>query len=393
MHMLPFLSCMFFAALLASVQYTLTAAYTAATGLVILMILPVMSPQSLARFNVSTRSATAGYCQRLTCPKEEQRGFLEHLISRAELGAPGYEAMLTMTPCDWWPLLANRTLWLVGDSLSQEFMKAFQCFMYEFWDLDMVDLKHRVVEADFVRDKVRLGWCAHLLEGARICHHRVNDAPEYTAVLPYFYQGLTGKRNDIVMMNTGIWSNDVDTYTSRLSTFAQYYQQHKQELPFFVWRDSSAQFFHTPTGDFDRSEHAVCQPIGYPSGGVTLDSSNKLVIDLETSPQLQVVHEGGWRNQISRPVMHALGIPVIETWNKSIPIWQYHKNAHDDPNHHDCTHWCHPSAYLRWLYDSLVTLQKLQPAIAEHVRQMPSQEQLDELDLKAGAEHIVVDPF
>ena len=338
-------------------------------------------------------STCAGYCNRLTCPFEEQRNFLEHLISRAELGAPGYEHMLTMTPCDWWPFLKNRTIWLVGDSLTQEFMKTFQCFMFEFWDLEMVDLKHRVVETDAVRDRVRLGWCANLLEGARICHHRVNDAPEYTAVLPYFYQGLTGKRNDIVLMNTGLWSNDVDTYTSRLNTFADYYKQHKQELPYFVWRDSSVQFFHTPTGDFDKSEHAVCQPIGMPGGGVLLDKDNTLVTDVETSPHLQVVLEGGWRNQISRPLMQGLGIPIVETWNASVPIWQYHKNAHEDPNHHDCTHWCQPSAYNIWLYDTLMKLVELQPNIERHIKQMPSQAELDVLDMSEGARHIVVEPF
>lgn len=335
----------------------------------------------------------AGYCKRLTCPPPEQRTFLEHLISRAEMGAPGYEHMLTMTPCDWWPLLKNRTLWLVGDSLTQEFMKAFQCFVYEFWDLDMVDLKHGVVETDAARERVRLGWCANLIDGARVCHHRTNDAPEYTAALPYFYQGLTGKRNDIVVMNTGLWSNDVETYQARLNTFAEYYQRHQHELPFFVWRDSSPQFFHTPTGDFDKSEHAVCQPIGFPDGGILLTNNNALMTDLETSPHLQIVLEGGWRNQLSRPVMQRLGIPVIETWNTSVPLSEGHKNAHEDPNHHDCTHWCQPAAYSLWLYETLVKLIDLQPQIDEHITRMPGQGELDVLDLTEGAKHIVVDPF
>jgi hypothetical protein len=38
---------------------------------------------------------------------------------RAEAGAPGVEQMLTMTPCDMFELLEGRTLWLVGDSLTQ----------------------------------------------------------------------------------------------------------------------------------------------------------------------------------------------------------------------------------------------------------------------------------
>ncbi|DBA69131.1 TPA: hypothetical protein ACH3X2_013099 [Trebouxia sp. C0005] len=72
--------------------------------------------------------------------------------------------------------------------------------------------------------------------------------------------------------------------------------------------------------------------------GLRLNKKNVLVSDFDIAPQLKVVHEGGWRNQLSRPVMTALGIPVIETWNRSVPIWQYHKNAHEDPNHLHCTH-------------------------------------------------------
>ena len=46
--------------------------------------------------------------------------FKEHLIRRAEAGAPDYKETLLMTPCDWWPFLRGRTLWLVGDSITQE---------------------------------------------------------------------------------------------------------------------------------------------------------------------------------------------------------------------------------------------------------------------------------
>ena len=45
--------------------------------------------------------------------------FKEHLIRRAEAGAPDYKETLLMTPCDWWPFLRGRTLWLVGDSITQ----------------------------------------------------------------------------------------------------------------------------------------------------------------------------------------------------------------------------------------------------------------------------------
>ena len=38
---------------------------------------------------------------------------------RAEEGAPGMKEMLTMSPCDLFELIEGRTLWFVGDSLTQ----------------------------------------------------------------------------------------------------------------------------------------------------------------------------------------------------------------------------------------------------------------------------------
>lgn len=38
----------------------------------------------------------------------------------------------------------------------------------------------------------------------------------------------------------------------------------------------------------------------------------------------QVIVEGGWRNKLSLPVIARLGIPVIHTWNLSVPMWEYH---------------------------------------------------------------------
>jgi hypothetical protein len=43
-----------------------------------------------------------------------------------------------------------------------------------------------------------------------------------------------------------------------------------------------------------------------------------------------------------RPLMRKLGIPMVEIWNQSMPIWEYHHNYQKTE---DCTHMCHPSAY------------------------------------------------
>lgn len=38
----------------------------------------------------------------------------------------------------------------------------------------------------------------------------------------------------------------------------------------------------------------------------------------------QIIVEGGWRNKITLPLIERLGIPIVHTWNLSVPLWQYH---------------------------------------------------------------------
>ena len=53
------------------------------------------------------------------CPEWLQEQLLSWLIEGAEAGRPGFKEMLTLTPCDIFPLLRGRTLWLMGDSMMQ----------------------------------------------------------------------------------------------------------------------------------------------------------------------------------------------------------------------------------------------------------------------------------
>ena len=50
-------------------------------------------------------------------------------------------------------------------------MRALQCFMVEFWDLDTRGLE--VLTPDrAVLEKLHGGWCVLLPQGTRICHLR-----------------------------------------------------------------------------------------------------------------------------------------------------------------------------------------------------------------------------
>lgn len=296
--------------------------------------------------------------------------FWHYLVNRAEAGAPGYEAMLTMTPCDLWPLIQGRTLWVAGDSISQEFMRGLQCFMMEFWDMTVHDIRGEYMagaEFDEARDKVLGGWCVHLPEGTRLCHVRVNFPGEMVRILPQ-YEKMTMKKSDIVLFNVGLWLNDPEQYSNEMREFVEYYSEHKAELPFFLWRDSSVQHFNTKTGNFHNEPQSWdCLPIGTQMAGKgAIEISDDNHIHRHGPEELELVLEGGWRNKAARPIISELGIPLIEIWNKTVPVWRYHHHYHENPEHSDCTHWCHPSPYQMWIYDTLVMLRQVLPDVQKH---------------------------
>ena len=39
---------------------------------------------------------------------------------------------------------------------------------------------------------------------------------------------------------------------------------------------------------------------------------------------VQVVVEGGWRNKIAYPIIESLNIPIMRTWNQTVPMWSLH---------------------------------------------------------------------
>ena len=220
---------------------------------------------------------------------------------------------------------------------------------------------------DGVRDQVLGGWCVHLPENSRLCHIRVNFPGEMVRVLPE-YEKITMKKSDIILFNVGLWLNDAEQYSNEMQEFVTYYSEHKARLPFFLWRDSSVQHFNTPTGNFQNDPISWdCLPLGTFVGGkgaVTLDDDN--VVHRTEHQELEVVVEGGWRNKAARPIMHQLGIPQIEIWNKTVPVWRYHHHYHENPEHSDCTHYCHPSPYQMWIFDTLLMLKQVFPDVLKH---------------------------
>ena len=51
--------------------------------------------------------------------QEDQDRLVDAYIGLAEAGSTFAANLLRFTPCDLWPYLRGRTLWLVGDSITQ----------------------------------------------------------------------------------------------------------------------------------------------------------------------------------------------------------------------------------------------------------------------------------
>ncbi|KAK9832530.1 hypothetical protein WJX81_006130 [Elliptochloris bilobata] len=277
-------------------------------------------------------------------------GLSREFVARAEAGNVGARELLDMTPCDLFSFIRGRTLWLIGDSIQQEYMRAMQCFVYEWWDMDIKHMDRYFPQATL--EGLLGGWCVEMPESTKICHLRSNMGDWLVDTLLPRLPALGARRQDIIVLNFAVWINWAQTYREQIAYFAAYHRKHRQELPFIVWRDSSVQHFDTPTGDYEcdgcpKAERPFnCHAID----NVTLAADGTLST---TDPVTQVIVEGGWRNKIALPAMHSLGIPVMNTWNSSATLWSYHYNYKGGE---DCTHSCHPSAYQTWIYDLVVVL-------------------------------------
>jgi len=97
----------------------------------------------------------------------EQRNASIALASKLYGGAP-----LALSPCDLYPYLTNRTLWLFGDSHTKQLFKALQCFLIDFWDQqECLVSPNATLERALDKLPAAPGEskCIHLLGDGRVC--------------------------------------------------------------------------------------------------------------------------------------------------------------------------------------------------------------------------------
>ena len=55
------------------------------------------------------------------CSPAQLKRLHSYFLGRAKNGSQWAEGMLRLTPCDLWPFIEGRTLWLLGDSTTEVF--------------------------------------------------------------------------------------------------------------------------------------------------------------------------------------------------------------------------------------------------------------------------------
>ncbi len=84
-------------------------------------------------------------------------------------------------------------------------MRAMQCFVYEWWDMDIKHMDHYHSEATL--EGLLGGWCIEMPEGTRICHLRSNMGDWLVDTLLPRLPSLGARRQDIIVLNFAVWIN------------------------------------------------------------------------------------------------------------------------------------------------------------------------------------------
>lgn len=269
------------------------------------------------------------------CSDWVQQGIINNWVER------GYELALGLTPCDLWPLIQGRTLFLMGDSMMLDFYKSTQCFLYEFWpELE----QHNVTRDAPLQEELSkelLAACAVMVQHTRICYIRVDKGQDfYGRVLPLMPQ--VSSPSDLLVANFGLhhWQD----YGEKLRAFTKYYRSHKKRLPRLLWQQTSQQHFDNGEGNGE-----------YPGGKLPfqckrIDNFTVVgdgVVQLEAGKtDKNAVLTGSWRNTEADPIIRKAGIPIVPSFNETLWMADMHR---DNGQGHECTHFCHPSAPQTWV--------------------------------------------
>lgn len=284
------------------------------------------------------------------CGKDRKKWLIDGFLER------GFHDILTVTPCDLFQSVRGHTVWVVGDSQSNDMSKALQCFLHEFWDLKLYNASSIKPQLAPFLHQLRSAQCGDLVGNTRLCYLRA-DLPHTVLDLIIPLLMTMGHPHDILVLNVGL--HYTPDYEKDLQKIAAVFREQQSKLPQLIWMDTPPQHFHTEFGEYSKEISGPpynCWYIGKANNKDPLRLTSDHYLST-IDPKYQSVVDGGWRNVVSRAVMAAADIPVLQIWNESTALWNYHR---DNGAGWECSHYCFPSAPQVWVYHLLVKLQELQ---------------------------------
>ena len=191
--------------------------------------------------------------------------------------------------------LANRTIWLIGDSVTQQHKSRLACLVKS----------SNPLRADAVR-------------GFRVSHGR-----HLTSLLARGRLGRVGK-SDIVLFNAGLHFNTAKSYNDFLEQFETACLQKKCVKGKLVWVETAAQHFPGPD-----------------SAGGTFTAIRGKCVGGCAQHSYHVKAKADFRNKMATPLMLKYGVPVFRTWDVTASASNMHSNdVHGKSHTCDCTHYC-----------------------------------------------------
>ncbi|KAK9861076.1 hypothetical protein WJX84_009793 [Apatococcus fuscideae] len=246
-----------------------------------------------------------------TCTEEQTDALLSRLASmNIDLSS--------VTPATLFDTMKGRSVWLVGDSQMKYFYTSLECFLADyamtpqrslpFPDNDALNvMMRRGTDYNIFWDNSK---CMFLQEGTRICHIRKVFGPHILEdVFPALIAGVPNFIDDIMVVNIGTWYDpgNPGEYQQDVQGLADWMRTLRAQLPRkLIWADTPPQHFQWDLG------------YAWKSGVHGIHEGNCVFVDNEEHRQ------GSWNNLISRPMMQAIPIAILNSYNITTNLWEWH---------------------------------------------------------------------
>ncbi|CAL8466710.1 g6246 [Coccomyxa elongata] len=282
----------------------------------------------------------------MICDEDRQQSIVRYLRER---GVASFGGILDFSPCDLWPLIRGKTLWVVGDSHSYDLFHALACFLVQLYDHDYSQDYPYARETEAFNhmeqhvEHYKPPECLPLQEGTMLCQVRVNRGQmvlEHT--LPLLQR--MAKPSDIAVMNFAHWHNGWEghEYRDLLQAFRDHVTAHADELPHIVWKQMVPTHYKHLHGAYKGGTPPFeCSPLG-----VQLQPDGSLTPTDELS---QLMLEGGAHNKAALEAFAGSGVVITHSWNATAELYEYHRELADGRGH-ECGHYCFPGVPEMWVY-------------------------------------------